>query len=75
VVFKKIREILAEQFTVDPETVSYETSFIDDLNADSLDLLELSMALEEEFDVSFPEEEAPQLLTVEDVVNYISERV
>ena len=74
-IFKKIREILAEQFTVDPETITYETSFIDDLNADSLDLLELSMALEEEFDVSMPEDAESRLLTVEDVVNFISESV
>ena len=75
-IFERIRDILAEQFTVDPDSITMETSFIDDLGADSLDLVELTMALEEEFNIpEADEEEMVKLLTVEDVVNFISENM
>ena len=75
-VFEKVRELIAEQFAVDKETITMDTAFLDDLGADSLDIVELTMAFEEEFDVSeFNEEEMSGMATVGDVVNYISRRI
>jgi len=72
-VFEKIRKLIAEQFSVEEETVTMETSFTDDLGADSLDVVEFTMALEEEFDLlELDEEELTKLVTVGDVVRYIS---
>lgn len=71
--FEKLRELIAEQFTVNPDSITMDTSFVDDLGADSLDLVELAMILEEEFGVQDTDDETlAQLLTVGDVVNYIS---
>ena len=71
-VFEKIRDIIVEQLGVeDPEMITNETTFIDDLGADSLDIVELIMALEEEFDMEIPETEAEKIATVGDVVEYI----
>jgi len=72
-VFDKVKEIVVEQLGVDPEEVTMESSFIDDLGADSLDIVELIMALEEEFDLEIPDEEAEKFPTVGDVVDYIKE--
>lgn len=72
-VFEKIQQLICEQFVIDPESVTRETSFIDDLGADSLDIVELTMAIEEEF--SLPEvsdDELKQLVTVGDLVDYVS---
>nr|WP_284697561.1 acyl carrier protein [Thermoanaerobacterium sp. RBIITD] len=69
--FEKIRDIIVEQLGVDPEEVTMESSFIDDLGADSLDIVELIMALEEEFDVEIPDEDAEKIKTVGDVVEYL----
>ncbi|MGE4486173.1 MAG: acyl carrier protein [Oscillospiraceae bacterium] len=72
-VFEKLQELIAEQFSVSVESVTMDTSFADDLGADSLDIVELMMALEEEFDISeAEEEELVKLQTVGDVVAYIS---
>ncbi len=68
--FDKIKAIVVEQLGVDESEVTMEASFIDDLGADSLDLVELIMALEEEFDIEIPDEEAEKLKTVGDAVNY-----
>jgi len=70
-IFEKVQEKVAEQLGVDADEVSLESSFIDDLGADSLDIVELLMALEEEFDIEIPDEEAEKLSTVSDVVDYI----
>jgi acyl carrier protein len=70
-IFEKVQEKVAEQLGVDAEEVLMESSFIDDLGADSLDIVELLMALEEEFDIEIPDEEAEKLATVGDVVDYI----
>ncbi|KUO75157.1 MAG: acyl carrier protein [Clostridia bacterium BRH_c25] len=70
-IFEKVQEKVAEQLGVDAEEVTLESSFIDDLGADSLDIVELLMALEEEFDIEIPDEEAEKLATVGDVVDYI----
>lgn len=70
-VFEKVQEKVADQLSIDPEDVTMESSFIDDLGADSLDIVELLMALEEEFDIEIPDDEAEKLVTVGDVVDYI----
>jgi len=69
--FDRIKEIIVEQLGVDPEDVTMEASFIDDLGADSLDIVELIMALEEEFDMEIPDEDAEKIVTVGDAVEYI----
>ena len=71
--FEKIKEIIVEQLGVDPASVTMEASFVDDLGADSLDLVELIMAMEEEFDKEIPDEVAEKIVTVGDAVNFIKE--
>lgn len=68
----KVKDIIVEQLGVDPEKVKAEASFIDDLGADSLDIVELVMAMEEEFDLEIPDEDAEKLKTVNDVQNYLN---
>lgn len=70
----KIKEIIVEQLGVDPEKVKPEASFIDDLGADSLDIVELVMAMEEEFDLEIPDDEAEKLRTVGDVVGFLEKK-
>jgi acyl carrier protein len=70
-VFEKIKGIIVDQLGVEEESVALESSFIDDLGADSLDIVELIMALEEEFDLEIPDEEAEKIALVSDVVDYI----
>lgn len=67
----KVKEVIVEQLGVDADRVRSEASFIDDLGADSLDIVELVMAMEEEFDIEIPDEEAEKLKTVKDVVAYL----
>ena len=74
-VFEKVKEIIVNQLGVADNTVTLEASFIDDLGADSLDIVELVMALEEEFDMEIPDEDAEKVVTVGDVVDYIKENV
>ena len=74
-VFEKIKEIIVEQLGVAETSVTMEASFIDDLGADSLDIVELVMALEEEFDLEIPDADAEKVVTVGDVVDYIKENV
>jgi acyl carrier protein len=71
---EKIRTIIAEQLEVQEEEVVPEASFADDLGADSLDLVELVMAMEEEFGIEITDEEAERIQTVQDAVNFIEER-
>ena len=68
---EKVREIIANQLGVEPAEVVPEASFVDDLGADSLDLVELVMAMEEEFGVEVPDEEAEKMRTVQDTINYL----
>ncbi len=68
---EKVKGIVAEQLGVKPEEVTPEAKFIDDLGADSLDTVELVMALEEEFGLEIPDEEAEKLVTVGDAIKYI----
>lgn len=70
---EKVRDIVVEQLGVKPEQVTPEAKFIEDLGADSLDVVELVMALEEEFGSEIPDEEAEKLTTVGDVIKYIEE--
>lgn len=69
--FEKIREILVEQFGVDESSITPDTSFVDDLGADSLDVVELIMAIEEAFDMEIPDGEAENIETVKDAVEYL----
>ena len=70
-VFEKVKEIIVEQLGVAENAVTEEASFIDDLGADSLDIVELIMALEEEFDIEIPDSDAEKVVTIGDVVDYI----
>ena len=70
-VFEKVKERIVEQLGVAENTVTLEASFIDDLGADSLDIVELIMSLEEEFDMEIPDADAEKIVTVNDVVEYI----
>ncbi|NJL00621.1 MAG: acyl carrier protein [Spirulinaceae cyanobacterium RM2_2_10] len=74
-IFEKVKQIVVEQLEVDPEKVKPEASFANDLNADSLDTVELVMALEEEFDIEIPDEAAEQIDTVSKAVEHISDKV
>lgn len=69
--FEKMKEIIAEQLSVDESEIELTSNFKDDLGADSLDLFELVMALEEEYDVEIPSEELENIATVEDVIEYL----
>jgi acyl carrier protein len=71
----KLREIVAEQLDVDLEQVRMESSFLDDLHADSLAVVELIMAFEEAFEISIPDEDTRGLQTVKDAVDYISSKL
>ncbi|MBX7137951.1 MAG: acyl carrier protein [Oligoflexia bacterium] len=71
---KRIKEIIVEQLGVGIEEVNPEASFIEDLGADSLDIVELIMALEEEYDIEIPDEDAEKIQTVKDVISYVEER-
>ena len=74
-VFEKVKGIIVEQLGVADTAVTMEASFIDDLGADSLDNVELIMALEEEFDMEIPDSDAEKVVTVGDVVEYIKDHV
>lgn len=69
---QKVKDIVVEQLGVDPEKVKLEAKFIEDLGADSLDIVELVMAMEEEFDLEIPDEDAEKLKTVNDVQAYLT---
>ncbi|SKA76324.1 acyl carrier protein [Clostridium sp. USBA 49] len=70
-IFDKVRDIVSEQLGIDAEEITMESSFVDDLGADSLDIVELIMALESEFDMEIPDEDAEKISSVGDVVEYI----
>ena len=71
---EKLQAIIAEQLGIEAAEVKAESNFKDDLNADSLDLFELVMALEEEYDVEIPSEDLEKLLTVQDVIDYLADK-
>lgn len=72
-IFEKVKAIISEQLGVDEADVTMESSFIEDLGADSLDIVELVMALEEEFDIVIPDEDAEKIRTVGEAVSYIKD--
>ena len=72
--FEKVKSVLMEQLGVDESVITMDSSFVDDLGADSLDIVELIMGLETEFDIEIPDEDAEKITTVGDAVNYIKER-
>ena len=75
-IFEKLRALIAEQFNVDADTIAMDTSFADDLNADSVDIVDLSMALEEEFGIEeLGEEEASAISTVGDLVRFLQSKI
>lgn len=71
---EKMKELIADQLSVDADTITAESSFKDDLGADSLDLFELVMALEDEYSVEIPADDLQKLETVGDVINYLKEK-
>lgn len=73
--FEKVREIIAEKLSINEDDITMDSSFVDDLNADSLDLVELMMALEDELDTEIPDEEAEGFKTVGDVVKYLKNHI
>lgn len=73
-VFPKVKEIIVDQLGVEEDEVTPEASFIEDLGADSLDIVELIMALEEEFGIEIPDEDAEKITTVQQAIDYINER-
>lgn len=72
--FEKVKSVIVDQLGVDEDDVTMEANFVDDLGADSLDIVELIMGLETEFDIEIPDEDAEKIATVGDAVNYIKER-
>ena len=74
-IFEKVQKIVAEQLGVEPSEVTPQASFANDLGADSLDTVELVMALEEEFDIEIPDEAAEEIATVQSAVDYINNQV
>jgi acyl carrier protein len=71
---KKIKQIIAEQLGLPEEEIQDSASLLDDLGADSLDIVELVMAMEEEFEMEIPDEDAEKIVTVKDVIDYVKKR-
>ena len=71
---KKIKQIIAEQLGLNEDEVAEGASLLDDLGADSLDIVELVMAMEEEFEMEIPDEDAEKIVTVKDVIDYVKKR-
>ena len=74
-IFDKVKEVIVDQLNVEDDDVTEDAAFVDDLGADSLDIVELVMALEEQFSISIPDEQAEKIKTVGDAVSYITENV
>ena len=73
--FEKVREIIADKLSISEDEITMDSSFLEDLNADSLDIVELIMALEDELDMEIPDEDAENFVTVGDVVKYVKSHV
>ena len=73
--FEKVREIIADKLSISEDEITMDSSFLEDLNADSLDIVELIMALEDELDMEIPDEAAEGCVTVGDVVKYVKSHV
>jgi acyl carrier protein len=74
-IFDKVKKIVADQLSVEADTITPQSNFANDLGADSLDTVELVMALEEEFDIEIPDEAAEKITTVQEAVDYINNKV
>ena len=74
-IFEKVKTVIVEHLGIDEASVRMDSSFLDDLGADSLDIVEFIMALEEEFGIEIPDEDVEKIVTVKDVVEYISENI
>lgn len=74
-VFEKVKAILSEQFDVEEDSITTETSIVDDLGADSLDVVDLLMSIEDEFEIEVPDEEIDNIKTVGELVKYIEDNV
>ncbi len=74
-IYDKVCDIIAQQLNIDKEDLALETNLQDDLHIDSLDLLEYVVIVEHEFDIDIPDEEMPNLVTIQDVVTYIEENL
>ncbi|MEX1307824.1 MAG: acyl carrier protein [Eubacteriales bacterium] len=74
-VFEKIRKILADQLEIEENKITLDSNLVDDLNADSLDIVELIMDVEQEYDITIPDEDLPAVVTVKDIVSYIETQV
>ena len=74
-IFEKIRDILAEQLGVEKDDITPETNIMKDLEADSLDVVEIIMAIEDEFEIEIPDEDAEQMQSVSGIVKYIEDRI
>ena len=74
-IFKTMQDLIAEQFAIDADEVTMDSSFVDDLGADSLDVVDMLMSLEDEFDVEIPDEEIERIRTVGELVSYIEENM
>lgn len=72
-IFEQVKKIIAEQLDIDPETITYDASITDDLGADSLDVVDLVMSFEDEFDVEIPDDAVETIHTVSDIVKYIED--
>lgn len=70
-IFDEVRDVVVEQLSAEPESVKLDSKIIEDLGADSLDVVELVMALEEKFGIEIPDSEAEKLISIQDVVSYI----
>lgn len=73
--FERIKKIIAEQLDVEENKINSDSSFTNDLGADSLDTVELIMSLEDQFDIEIPDEEAQKIITVKDAVEYINDKI
>ena len=73
-IFKTMQDLIAEQFAIDADEITMDSSFVDDLGADSLDVVDLVMALEDEFDVEIPEDQVENIKTVGDIVKFIEDK-
>lgn len=73
--FEKVREIIADKLSINEDEITMDSSFLEDLNADSLDIVELIMALEDELDMEIPDEDAENFVTVGDVVKFVKSHV
>ncbi|NLJ48972.1 MAG: acyl carrier protein [Candidatus Atribacteria bacterium] len=74
-VYSKVKEIIVDQLGIEEEDVAPDASFIDDLGADSLDIVELIMAFEEEFDIEIPDEDAEKITSVQEAIDYIESKL